>query len=108
MDISADLPAGLGARPLTSAGARGVYQVMADLERAEIGSADIEEADIVGDWQQPSVDVPATTMGVFDEDRLVGYAEAAKDDGPPGHRRRVLGVVAASAQAFRGLRGPRD
>lgn len=79
MDISADLPAGLTARPLTMADARGVYQVMADLERAEIGSADIEEADIIGDWQQPSVDVPATTMGVFDEDRLVGYAEAAKD-----------------------------
>ncbi|QFG70080.1 GNAT family N-acetyltransferase [Ornithinimicrobium pratense] len=61
------------------ADARAVYQVMAALERAEIGSADIEEADIVADWQRPSVDVPSVTLGVFAGDRLVGYAEAARD-----------------------------
>ncbi|KAB7743677.1 GNAT family N-acetyltransferase [Nostocoides sp. F2B08] len=51
---------------------------MAALQRAEIGAAEIEEADIVADWQQPSVDVPAVTIGVFDGDRLVGYAEASR------------------------------
>ncbi|WP_238154323.1 GNAT family N-acetyltransferase [Ornithinimicrobium sufpigmenti] len=79
MSIEESLPPGLSARPLTIADARAVYQVMADLERAEIGSADIEEADIVADWQRPSVDVPAVTLGVFAGDRMVGYAEAARD-----------------------------
>ena len=78
MDITDALPAGLTARPLTAADAGAVYEVMAALQRAEIGSADIEEADIVSDWQQPSVDVPAVTMGVFDGERLVGYAEASR------------------------------
>ena len=78
MDITAELPAGLTARPLTMADARAVYEVMSALQVAETGRADIEEADIVADWQQPSVDVPAVTMGVFDGARLVGYAEAAK------------------------------
>lgn len=79
VDLEADLPPGLSARPLRMTDAGAVFQVMAALERAEIGSADIEEADIVADWQRPSVDVPGVTMGVFAEDRLVGYAEAARD-----------------------------
>lgn len=79
MDIDASLPPGLTARPLTTADTRGVYEVMAALQRAEIGAADIEEADIVADWQRPGVDVPQVTMGVFADDRLVGYAEAARD-----------------------------
>src|SRR5690606_31657248 len=79
MDIAAELPHGLTARPLTIADARNVYEVMAALQVAETGRADVEEADIVADWEQPSVDVPAVTMGVFDVDRLVGYAEAAKN-----------------------------
>ena len=78
MDIGEDLPPGLSARPLTMSDARAVFEVMAALQRAETGSADIEEADIVADWQQPSVDVGAVTMGVFDGDRLVGYAEASR------------------------------
>lgn len=78
MDLSDALPAGLTARPLTMADAKGVSQVMAALQRAEIGSADIEEADIIGDWQQPSNDVAATTVGVFSADRLVAYAEASR------------------------------
>lgn len=78
MDITAELIPGLTARPLTTDDARAVYAVMAALQVAETGQADIEEADIVADWQQPSVDVPAVTMGVFAGDRLVGYAEASK------------------------------
>jgi mycothiol synthase len=78
VDIAERLPAGLTARPLDLPDARAVYEVMAAVQLAETGSADIEEADIVADWQQPSVDVPAVTMGVFDGHRLVGYAEAAR------------------------------
>lgn len=79
MDITASLAPGLTARPLTMADAAAVTRVMAALELAEIGTADIEEADIVADWQRPSVDVPEVTLGVFDGDRLVGYAEATRD-----------------------------
>lgn len=79
MAISDALPAGLTARPLTMADARAVTEVMADLQRVEIGAVDIEEADIIGDWQQPSVDLAAMTIGVFSADRLVGYAEAARE-----------------------------
>lgn len=78
MEIHALLPEGLWARPLTMADARAVFEVMAALQLAELGRADIEEADIVADWQQPSVDVAAVTLGVFDGERLVGYAEAAR------------------------------
>lgn len=79
MVIEGSLPAELSSRPLTMADARAVFEVMAALQLAELGRADIEEADIVADWQQPSVDVPAVTLGVFDDDRLVGYAEAARN-----------------------------
>ena len=78
MDISDSLPSGLTTRPLTMADARSVSRVIGDLQRLEIGSADIEEADIIGDWQVPSVDLATMTIGVFAEDRLVGYAEASR------------------------------
>ena len=58
-------------------------------------------ADIIGDWQKPSFDVAASTMGVFDGDRLVAYAEvnrsgrgdAAVD---PAYRRRGIGTTLAA------------
>jgi GNAT superfamily N-acetyltransferase len=37
----------------------------------------IEEADIVGDWQRPSYDLAASSVGIFDGDRLVAYGEVA-------------------------------
>lgn len=79
VDIDEILALGLTARPLTMADAGDVFRVMAAVELAETGTADIEEADIVADWQRPDVDVPQVTLGVYDDDRLVGYAEAARD-----------------------------
>jgi mycothiol synthase len=73
------IPEGLTTRPLTQADAEAVYDVMVAQELVDVGEAVIELADIVGDWQRPSVDVPATTIGVFDGDRLVAYAEVAHD-----------------------------
>lgn len=70
------LPDGLTSRPLGLADARAVYELMAADQLAHLGQVEIEEADIVGDWQRPSFDVTAQTVGVFDGDRLVGYAEA--------------------------------
>jgi len=95
------LPEGLTARPLTMADARAVYEVMARQEQEDVGTVEIEEADIVGDWQKPSFDVAESTMGVFDGDRLVAYAEvnrsgrgdAAVD---PAYRRRGIGTALAA------------
>src|SRR3712207_2164561 len=83
------------------ADARGVFEVMAAQEQHDLGSVEIEEADIVGDWQRPSFDVPASTTGVFDGDRLVAYAEVG-DDGRgdaavhPRYRGRGIGTELAS------------
>lgn len=79
-DSAPALPAGLTSRPLTAADARAVYETMAAQEVADLGRAEIEEADIVGDWQRPSFVVEEQTVGVFDGDRLVGYAEFSRPD----------------------------
>jgi mycothiol synthase len=72
------LPRGLTTRPLHLSDASAVTAVMAADQLAVLGRVVIEEADIVGDWQRPSHDVAAGTIGVFDGDRLVGYAEAGR------------------------------
>ena len=95
-----DLPAGLTARPLSPGDARAVYEVMAAQEQADIGMIEIEEADIVSDWARPSFDVGASTVGVFDGDHLVGYAEvSAPDRGDaavePAYRGRGIGTALA-------------
>lgn len=72
-----ELPDGLTSRPLTTEDARAVYEVMAAQELEDVGEVVIEEADIVGDWQRPSYDLAASSIGVLDGDRLVGYAEVA-------------------------------
>ena len=95
------LPDGLTSRPLTTADAEAVYQVMARQEQADIGKVEIELADIVGDWQKPSFDVAASTVGVFDGDRLVAYAEVNKSGRgdaavDPAYRRRGIGTSLAA------------
>jgi ribosomal protein S18 acetylase RimI-like enzyme len=95
-----DPPAGLTARPLAPGDARAVYEVLAAQELADLGMIEIEEADIVGDWARPSFDVAASTIGVFDGDRLVGYAEhTAADRGDaavhPDYRGRGIGTELA-------------
>jgi mycothiol synthase len=75
--------------------------VMAAEEEHDLGSVEIEEADIVGDWQRPSFDVAASTVGVFDGERLVAYAEVTdpwRADGAvhPAYRGRGLGTELAA------------
>jgi mycothiol synthase len=94
------LPDGLTSRPLTLADAEAVYQVMALQEQEDVGKVEIELADIVGDWQKPSFDVAASTVGVFDADRLVAYAEVNKSGRgdaavDPAYRRRGIGTALA-------------
>ncbi|WP_316932086.1 GNAT family N-acetyltransferase [Nocardioides marmotae] len=69
------LPAGLTTRPLTTADAPAVFEVMAASELADLGEVVIEEADIVADWQRPSYDLATRSLGVLDGDRLVASAE---------------------------------
>lgn len=97
MSEQLDLPAGLVARPLVMSDATAVYEVMAAQEKHDLGEVSIEEADIVGDWQRPSYDVSAGTIGVFDGDHLVAYAEhmgADRGDAAvhPDYRGRGIGT----------------
>lgn len=98
MDL--DLPSGLTARALDPADARAVFEVMADQETHDVGSVEIEEADIIGDWKRPSFDVTASTLGVFDGDLMVAYAEHTGHDRcdaavRPAYRGRGIGTALA-------------
>jgi mycothiol synthase len=75
-----DLPAGLTTRPLTRTDSTAVYEVIAEQELADVGEVQIEEADIIGDWQRPGYDLSIRSIGVFEGDRLVGYAEVMGAD----------------------------
>jgi GNAT superfamily N-acetyltransferase len=95
------LPDELTARPLATDDAQAVYEVMALQEQEDLGKVEIELADIVGDWQKPSFDVGASTMGVFDGGTLVAYAEVSKagrGDAAvhPAYRRRGIGTTLAA------------
>jgi GNAT superfamily N-acetyltransferase len=95
-----DIPADLTHRPLRLDDAHAVFEVMAAQELEDIGEVAIEEADIIGDWSQPSFDVADSTVGVFDGDRLVAYAEHSHHDRGdaavhPDHRGRGIGTALA-------------
>ncbi len=97
---SVDIPADLTHRPLQLDDAKAVFEVMAASELADIGEVAIEEADIVGDWRMPSFDVADSTVGVFDGDRMVAYAEhSGHDRGDaavhPAYRGRGIGTALA-------------
>ena len=92
-----DLPAGLSAAPYTAADLDAVFAVAAAQQQHDIGRVEIEAADIEADWQRPSFDFAAQTMGVFDGDRLVAYAEvSAPNRGDaavlPDYRGRGIGT----------------
>jgi len=92
-----DLPAGLTTRPLEKTDAYAVFVLMAAQEQEDIGEVAIEEADIVSDWAKPSHDLGARSVGVFDGDTLVAYAELMGADRAdtsvlPSHRGRGIGT----------------
>jgi GNAT superfamily N-acetyltransferase len=72
---TSSLPPGLTTRPLTLADAAEVAALIAEQELHDAGRADIEEADLLADWQRPSHDLAASSLGVLDGERIVGYVE---------------------------------
>ena len=89
------LPPGLTHRALARGDESAVATVMAAGQLADIGEVVVEVADIVSDWQRPSYDVAASTIGVFDGERLVAYAElSGGDQGGCRGRSRLPGTWA--------------
>jgi len=95
-----DLPDGLTERPLRLGDSGAVTEVMAAQELEDAGAVMIDEAYIVGDWQKPSFDLATSTVGVFDGERLVAYAEVSGADRGdaavhPEYRGRGIGTALA-------------
>jgi GNAT superfamily N-acetyltransferase len=96
-DVMPTLPPGHTTRPLQKSDAHDVFVLMAAQEQADIGEVAIEEADIVSDWARPSHDLGARSVGVWDGDTLVAYAELMGADRAdtsvlPSHRGRGIGT----------------
>ncbi len=95
------LPDGLTTRPLRTSDSHAVFVLMAAQEQEDVGEVAIEEADIVSDWAKPSHDLGARSVGVFDGDTLVAYAELMGLDRAdtsvlPSHRGRGIGTWLAA------------
>lgn len=95
--LPVSLPEGLTTRPLEKSDAHDVFVLMAAQEQEDIGEVAIEEADIVSDWARPSHDLGARSIGVWDGDTLVAYAELMGADRAdtsvlPSHRGRGIGT----------------
>jgi mycothiol synthase len=96
-DLEPRLPEGLVTRPLQRSDANAVFVLMAAQEREDTGQVAIEEADIVSDWAKPSHDLASRSVGVWDGDTLVAYAELMGVDRAdtavhPTHRGRGIGT----------------
>lgn len=96
-----DLPPGLTSRPLTLADAAAVTALIVAEELEDLGTAAIDEADILGFWGRPSFDLGASTVGAFDGQTLVAYAELVDEVFAaaavhPTWRRRGLGTALAA------------
>jgi GNAT superfamily N-acetyltransferase len=91
------LPEGLTSRVLTMDDARAVYDVAAAQEMVDVGRVEIEPEDIISDWNRPSWDVATHTIGIFDDDQMIGYGEITSHDRGdaavhPDYRRRGIGT----------------
>lgn len=80
MTAPSGLPDGLTTRPLTLADAEAVHRAIAAEEVVDLGEAEMTLEDVVADWQRPSYDIAARTIGVFDGDQLVAYGDFSDVD----------------------------
>jgi GNAT superfamily N-acetyltransferase len=95
-----DLPGDLSVRPLRLGDEKALTVLITTEQLHDIGEQVIDEADIVSDWQRPSFDVEDSTIGVFDDDRVVAFAELSGGDRAdaavhPDYRGRGLGTYLA-------------
>jgi GNAT superfamily N-acetyltransferase len=95
-----NLPDGLTARPLSLDDASLVVALIVAEEQHDVGESDVTVEDVVSEWQRPSYDVEASTVGVFDAERLVAYADLVHPDFGyagvlPSERGRGIGTALA-------------
>jgi mycothiol synthase len=74
------LPDGLTSRPLSLDDAADVTALITAEELHDVGASDVDLDDVVSEWQRPSYDVATSSLGVFDGDRLVAYADLVHAD----------------------------
>jgi GNAT superfamily N-acetyltransferase len=89
---------GLARRALRAGDAADVTELMAECEALDLGDVMIELDDIVSDWQRPSFELAADTVGVYDGTRLLAYGEVYKGRRAevyvrPEARRRGIGTA---------------
>lgn len=94
------LPAELCAASLSMYDAGSVAALIGTEEVVALGRAEITTADVVSGWQRPSFDVPANTIGVYDGEQLIGYAEYSGGERydvavDPAHHHRGIGRALA-------------
>jgi GNAT superfamily N-acetyltransferase len=74
------LPQGLTSRPLTLDDAEAVTALITAEELHDVGAVDVDLDDVVSEWQRPSYDIATSSLGIFDGDRLVAYADLVHPD----------------------------
>ncbi len=97
-DIS--LPAGLTGRPLTLDDAVAVHAAIAAEEVVDLGQAELALEDVISEWQRPSYDIATSSIGVFDGDLLVAYADHSDSESGytavhPDYQGRGIGTALA-------------
>lgn len=108
---AAHLPPGLTTRPLTPADSGAVFALIAEQERVDVGTVEIEEEDLLGEWQRPSYDLAGSSVVVLDGEQIVAYAEHMGEERYdtavlPTHRGRGIGTwLAGWAQDLARSRG---
>ena len=95
-----NLPDGLTSRPLTLDDAEAVTALITAEELHDVGTVDVDLDDVVSEWQRPSYDLATSSLGVFDGDRLVAYADMVHPDFGytgvlPAERGRGIGTALA-------------
>ena len=75
-----NFPDGLTSRPLTLDDAEAVTALITAEELHDVGTVDVDLDDVVSEWQRPSYDLATSSLGVFDGDRLVAYADMVHAD----------------------------
>jgi mycothiol synthase len=94
------LPEGLTTRPLSLADAEAVQAAIAAEEVVDLGEPEMTVEDVLADWQRPSYDIAASTVGVFDGDLLVAYGDHSDTDVAytavlPSYQGRGIGTAIA-------------